>query len=69
MTRNWHIGIQLFALFGQMVLPDIPGLPEWTHKLFHSLVSFGQAALAIYAHGIDPGGQRLTPAPQDPPKS
>ena len=56
MTRNLHLIVQLSALFVQMVLPTIPGIPHWGHELAHALISFGQAAAGIMAHSYNVDG-------------
>jgi len=65
-TREKQIWIQVLALFFQIVSPAIPIIPDEWRPFFIALVSFLQAALAIFGQSKNPDGTPATVAYRKP---
>jgi len=64
-TRNLQIIFQLIALFGQALIPLVPGMPDEWRVFCHAFVGVCSSASAVIGHHFNPNG---TPAqvPYDP---
>lgn len=58
-TRNLQIIFQLIALFGQALVPLVPGMPDEWRVFCHAFIGCCSSASAVIGHYYNPNG---TPA-------